>query len=216
VPRVELLALVLVALGAACGSDGGTPPRVATTLELESGDGQAGVVTTSLAELYRVRAHDAQGASAAGVVISWAVTQGDGGITPSLDTTGATGIASARHTLGPTPGTHAAQASAPGLEGSPVVFTATAVNASPVASVDVNDNVFSPSETGVTANGTVTWTWRGTEPHNILFEDGQGNAVTQTSGTHARTFAAAGTYRYRCGVHSTSFSTGMIGQVTVP
>lgn len=82
-------------------------------------------------------------------------------------------------------------------------------------SVSVCDRFFAPASSPITAGAAVTWTWRGAEGHNVTFEDGQGSSVTQISGTHSRTFAGAGTFRYRCTIHSTDFNTGMIGSVAV-
>ena len=81
--------------------------------------------------------------------------------------------------------------------------------------VSVCDNFFAPAASTIAVGATVTWTWRGANQHNVTFEDGQGSSATQTSGTHARTFPASGTFRYRCTIHSTDFNTGMVGSVTV-
>lgn len=81
--------------------------------------------------------------------------------------------------------------------------------------VSVADNVFSPINAQVSAGTNVMWTWRGQIRHDVVFEDGMGSSSLQTSGTHARTFATAGTYRYRCTLHSNGFTNGMIGQVVV-
>ena len=98
--------------------------------------------------------------------------------------------------------------------------------------VDVRDNVFSPSAITVGTQvatfqdpfgnpyvdslpATVTWTWRGSDTHNVTFEDGQGSSGTQVSGTHGRQFPTAGTFRYRCTIHSTTFTSGMVGSVRV-
>jgi plastocyanin len=90
--------------------------------------------------------------------------------------------------------------------------------ASPTATnaVEVRDNVFTPGTITVGTQIAVTWTWRGSDTHNVTFEDGQGSSGTQVSGTHGRAFAAAGTFRYRCTIHSTSFISGMVGSVVVP
>jgi len=82
--------------------------------------------------------------------------------------------------------------------------------------VDVRDNVFAPGSITVGQQATVTWTWRGADTHNVTFEDGQGSSGTQVSGTHGRAFSGAGTFRYRCTIHSTSFTSGMVGSVVVP
>ena len=79
----------------------------------------------------------------------------------------------------------------------------------------MQDDFFDPASIMVTSGSTVTWTWRGGNIHNVTFEDGQGSAGDQSSGTHSRTFGAAMTFRYRCTNHSTSFTSGMVGSVIV-
>ena len=81
--------------------------------------------------------------------------------------------------------------------------------------VDVRDNSFSPAAVDADQQKSVTWTWRGAAGHNVTFEDGAAAAPTQVSGSHVRVFDSAGTYRYRCTVHSTSFTSGMVGSVKV-
>jgi plastocyanin len=54
--------------------------------------------------------------------------------------------------------------------------------------------------------------------HNVTFEDGQDSSTTKTSGTQTRTFptvTASTTFRYRCTIHSSSFTSGMVGQIVV-
>ncbi len=84
--------------------------------------------------------------------------------------------------------------------------------------VSVISNKFNPSNGTVLSGGTVTWTWNVAADHNVTFEDGQGNSGTQNSGTHQRTFptvTTATTFRYRCTLHSSSFTSGMSGQIVV-
>ena len=71
-----------------------------------------------------------------------------------------------------------------------------------------------PASLTVTPNTTVTWNFN-SGTHNVTFEDGQGNVGDRTSGTHTRSFSAAGTFRYRCTNHSPDFTSGMIGSVVV-
>lgn len=85
--------------------------------------------------------------------------------------------------------------------------TATAVN--------VCDSFFAPASSPITAGAAVAWTWRGQLGHNVTFEDGQGSSATQISGMHSRSFSGAGTFRYRCTIHSSDFTSGMVGSVTV-
>ena len=75
--------------------------------------------------------------------------------------------------------------------------------------VSVADNYFSPSATTI-AVGSVTWTWTGSQSHNVTFDDGNASP-TQASGTYTRRFNVAGTYSYHCTIHGTAMS----GTVTV-
>jgi plastocyanin len=88
----------------------------------------------------------------------------------------------------------------------------------PTLSVSVQDNAFNPSNGPLTSGGEVTWTFSGASLHNVTFEDGQGNSTSKSSGTHTRTFptvTSSTTFRYRCTLHSTTFTSGMIGQIVV-
>jgi plastocyanin len=88
-------------------------------------------------------------------------------------------------------------------------------NPTPTTAVDVRDNSFAPVAAQIDAGSTVTWTWRGSTDHNVTFETGGGSSGTKSSGTHQRTFTAAGTVRYRCTIHSSDFGNGMSGSVVV-
>lgn len=78
--------------------------------------------------------------------------------------------------------------------------------------ISVRDNSFSPNATTVAPGTTVTWTWSGSNPHNVTFDDGSNVASdTQSSGTFSRTFQNAGTYNYHCTVHGAAMS----GTITV-
>lgn len=86
-------------------------------------------------------------------------------------------------------------------------------------SVNVCDNFFAPAASPITTGTSIDWTWQGGDQHNVTFEDpGFTNSATKTSGTHAQQFPAAGTFRYRCTIHSSGFTPGggqMVGAVTV-
>lgn len=75
--------------------------------------------------------------------------------------------------------------------------------------INVRDNSFAPSATTVAVGTTVTWTWVGTESHNVTFSGGPASN-NMTSGTYQRTFGSAGTFNYSCTNHA-----GMNGSVTV-
>jgi plastocyanin len=88
------------------------------------------------------------------------------------------------------------------------------------ATIAVQDNQFSPAVDTIASAGTVTWNWSGINPHNVTFEDSAAyNSSDLTgSGTHEREFGAVTattTVRYRCTVHSTSFTAGMTGRIVV-
>jgi hypothetical protein len=97
--------------------------------------------------------------------VTWSVVDGGGSVTPS-STTNELGIASAQATLGPGAGEQHFQAEIPGLLGSPVIFTASAVEEPepPPAGLGVvggGDNVpdrFS-SDLWVHGNYAYTGTW---------------------------------------------------------
>jgi plastocyanin len=82
---------------------------------------------------------------------------------------------------------------------------------SATAGVSVQDNQFVSSAVSVLVGGTVTWTWRGGNLHNVTFSGGGPTSATQTGGTFDRTFATAGTYTYSCTVHGQAMS----GTITV-
>lgn len=76
--------------------------------------------------------------------------------------------------------------------------------------VDVEDNRFVAPAARVLVGGTVTWTWRGNNLHNVTFP-GVPASATQTAGTYERTFATAGSFPYLCTIHGQAMS----GTVTV-
>ena len=81
--------------------------------------------------------------------------------------------------------------------------------------LQVGNNFFSPTPDTVSAGLTVTWTWNpGGVAHTVTFEDGVTSGL-KSSGTYPRAFSSAGTYRYRCTQHSTTFASGMIGTIVV-
>jgi plastocyanin len=89
-------------------------------------------------------------------------------------------------------------------------------------SVTVGRAAFSPASVTVAVNGTVTWKWDSCSDdayygqtcvaHSVTFDDASvtGSELIE-SGTFAKTFATAGTYKYHCAVHGTS----MTGTVVV-
>ena len=121
-----------VAFSTGCGDDAGglisSPLAIAQTLE-ESGDDQVANVGEPLDEPLRVIVtRDDQPVE--DEEVQWLTTSG-GSFTPGTSVTGADGIATTTWTLGPNPGEQAANARLIGAEGSPVSFSALAIDPPP-------------------------------------------------------------------------------------
>ena len=93
----------------------------------------------------------------------------------------------------------------------------------PVASatVEVQNNLFSPASVSLSAGGTVTWTWVGSG-HSVTSDGAPGFSPTApvSNAPHTLgpiTFSQAGTYQYYCSVHGTSsgYGGGMLGTIFV-
>jgi len=83
--------------------------------------------------------------------------------------------------------------------------------------VTVINDAFTPSTVHPDSLGSVVWTWNsGRVQHNVTFEGAITGSGNKTSGTFAAIFTTPGTYRFRCTIHSTDFSSGMHGSVVVP
>jgi len=102
---------------------GTAEPLVATSIELVSGSDQTAIVETALTSPVVVIVKDQNGDAFAGTEVSFAVTEGS--VSAATGTTDADGQASVTWTLGTTVGTQTLNASATGLTGSPVAFSAT-------------------------------------------------------------------------------------------
>ncbi len=68
-----------------------------------------------------------------------------------------------------------------------------------VTEVVIREQDFDPPAIEVPAGTTVTWRWESTELHNVVGNDFA--SPNQTDGTFTQTFAAPGTYDYRCTLH---------------
>jgi len=75
--------------------------------------------------------------------------------------------------------------------------------------VDGTGGAWNPSTVTAETGDDVTFTWVGS--HNVSFEDGSGSA---TSGFN-KSFDTAGSFKFRCTIHSTDFDSGMVGVVNV-
>ena len=101
------------------------PARVATTLEVFSGDSQTAETNQHLTNPLIVKVLDQDSAALSGVEVSFSVSPNDGVLRPTSATTDADGQASTALQLGSTAGTYTVTASAAGIT-QRVTFTATA------------------------------------------------------------------------------------------
>lgn len=82
--------------------------------------------------------------------------------------------------------------------------------------VAVVDNSFNPDAVSVDGGDTVTWTWEGSNEHNVTWTSADlANSSTQSSGSHSVTMPSeSGGYDYYCTIHG-SPNAGMRGTVNV-
>jgi plastocyanin len=85
-------------------------------------------------------------------------------------------------------------------------------NASPVLTSDVSvvDTAYDAPVIQVAPGTTVTWTWRGSMPHDVA-GDGWSSEVQQ-QGTFQHRFDAPGTFDYRCHVHENMTGRVIVGE----
>ena len=150
-----------------------TNPGHAATIALNGGDAQTDTAAATLPTAYTVLITDRVGNVVSGTTVTWGVT-GGGSITPS-SISGVNGVATATRVLGTTAGAQGATATAAGLTGSPISFSATATaGAAKAISVVAGSN--GQTATISTAVGS---------PPSAKVVDQFGNAVTGTTVTFA-------------------------------
>ena len=99
----------------------------AAQIAAAAGDGQTAAHGTQVSVPPAVRVTDQYGNPASGITVTFSVASGGGSITGTTASPDGNGIATVGSwTLGPTPGPNTLTATAQGLSGSPVTFTATA------------------------------------------------------------------------------------------
>jgi adhesin/invasin len=107
-----------------------TAPLSSDTLRVRAGDGQTATADTAVATAPSVVVTDTGGNPVSGVAVTFAVASGGGAVTEASATTDDSGAATAGSwTLGPSAGVNSLTATAAGVGGSPVTFTATGVAA---------------------------------------------------------------------------------------
>jgi adhesin/invasin len=134
----------------------------AAAIAVNAGNNQRQEPAAAVPAAPSVKVTDAHGNPVAGVAVSFAVASGGGTITGATATTNASGVAAVGSwTLGPSEGSNTLTATAAGLSGSPVTFTATAGDATPPTVVSV---AVVPTTVDVTSSAqTVTFTVHATD-----------------------------------------------------
>jgi plastocyanin len=188
----------------------------AASLADAGGNGQAAAINTPLADKVQAKVADEFGNGVPGVAVGWTATGGT--VSAPSVTSDATGISAVNVTTGSAPGPITIVATADGLSGSPLTFTATAAEAQTTAAVSVVNFNFSPATLTVSAGTTVVWTWgTGAIQHNVVpvgTQPARSGDPTNAPHTYQFKFDTPGTYTYFCQVHG-SPSGGMRGTVTV-
>ncbi|HEX4634257.1 MAG TPA: hypothetical protein VH163_10500 [Gemmatimonadales bacterium] len=138
----------------------------AFTIAAGTGGGQSDTVLSQLGAPFQATVTDHLGAPVAGVIVSFNVTAGGGGLSQAADTSDVSGHVTTTLTLPSTSGTKTVQAGVTGLNGSPVSFTATATAGNAAQLV---------KSTGDSQGGLI-----GTAlpaPHSVVVKDAHGNGV---------------------------------------
>jgi acetyl esterase/lipase len=172
---------------------------VATQLLPAGGDGQSAVAGRAVAVAPAVVARDAGGNGVAGVSVTFTVTGGGGAVTPATVATGADGRAApAEWTLGTAVGVNALRASAVGVPGASVEFTAEATP----GPVDASSSSVSATPASILTGATsvITVTARDAFANPVpgvaveLSAGGSGNTLVQPPVTDANG-TASGSFR---------------------
>jgi plastocyanin len=87
--------------------------------------------------------------------------------------------------------------------GGGIAFAAGTAAASKPASVQLGDNFFQPDHLTVSVGTKVTWTWTGSNTHNVTVVSGpqKFRSVDQASGTYSRVMTKPGVYKIVCTFH---------------
>jgi hypothetical protein len=136
--RFWLIAGLLAASSLRCGGDN-VQPTAPTDIDKVDGDSQIGTVGLKLPRPLVVLVTDASSNPVPGVDVHW-VAVGGGSVSNEVVKTGSNGRASVDRTLGPNLGDQTTTASTAGLQGSPLTFVSTAVEAGDPASIAITVN----------------------------------------------------------------------------
>jgi plastocyanin len=104
-------------------------------------------------------------------------------------------------------GGSATQAPATGSAATAAAATCGGSGGTPVAAADIK---FNPNSVTVAPGGTVTWTNGDQVPHTVTFTSGPDCGQFAGGATVSATFPAAGTYAYKCTIHSSMTGTVVV------
>ncbi|MCZ8205863.1 Ig-like domain-containing protein [Gemmatimonas sp.] len=155
------------ALLAACNGDDG--PRPPSTLAATSATNITGTVGDLVSDPLVVKVTDDRGAALGGIVVTFAVAEGGGSVTPAVDTTDNTGVASTRWRLGGTAGQQRVSATVTGVT-TQINFIAAAAAGAPA-----NVAVQAGNNQSATAGSVVP------TPPSVIVRDRFNNPVNATS-----------------------------------
>lgn len=185
------------ALLAACNGDDG--PRAPSTVAAVSASSLTGTVGELVGDPLEVRITDDRGAALGGIVVTFTVAAGGGTVTPAVDTTDNSGLASTRWRLGGTAGQQRVTASVTGVATS-VDFTATAVAGAPASvAIQAGDNQSATVGAAVTTAPSVVVRDRFNNPVNgtsVFFSVAAGGGSVTGAGatTNASGVATVGSW----------------------
>lgn len=120
------LAFSASGLASAASSAFSLGPGPASEVSQAGGNGQTALAATTLPQPLSVKVADAYDNGVPGFSVGWGVVSGSGSLGATSPLTDASGVATVTYTLGRFAGTETVQATATGLTGSPVGFSATA------------------------------------------------------------------------------------------
>lgn len=199
--------LVAALLGAACsgGDGGGTDP---------------GPTTGTLVGHVAAGGANVQGAQVAHTGGSTQATGADGRVTFENVQAGAHTLTLQQLPQGFAMGSEAAAKQA-NVTGGGSTTVSWSVQAGPVqsATIEASGTSFSPANVTIVAGGTVRFEYVSGGSHTVTPENPSGSwterSLESASDNFSVTFSTPGTYRFRCRPHSSSFTTGMVGVITV-
>lgn len=153
-----------------------------TTIAVNAGNNQTTIVSSAVATNPSVRVTDATGTPVAGVTVTFAVASGGGTMTGPTAVTDSTGTATlGSWTLGSGAGSNTITATAAGLSGSPVVFTATGVAHFSI----VSGNNQSVAQNSAGPNGDPALKTAYFAPMSVVLRNSSGQPVSGASVTFA-------------------------------